>query len=67
MEEQEYNPENDLFQKWEELPEEVQDLINNFGECDTYKLCNKLLKKLEPLGYTFNYYLDANPYNLRKI
>jgi len=64
---EEYNPENDLFDKWEALPQPVQDLLNNFGECDTYKLCDKLLRKLKPLGYTFDYYLDAQPYNLRTI
>jgi hypothetical protein len=26
-----------------------------------------MLKELEPLGYTFEYYLDAEPFNLRKI
>jgi hypothetical protein len=26
-----------------------------------------MLNELKPLGYTFDFYLDAQPYNLQKI
>jgi len=57
----------DFFERPELLPKKVRNIIDNFGDCDTYMLSDKLLKKLNKLGYTFDYYLDATPYNLRKI
>ncbi len=56
----------DLFEHPELLPKEVQTILNEFTE-PTYKECKQLLEKLKPLGYTFDYYLDAIPYNLQKI
>lgn len=58
----------DLFEHIESLPQEVQNLINNW-DCiiDTYEECDKFLAALKPLGYEFKYYLDATPYDLRKI
>jgi hypothetical protein len=61
-----HHMEKDLFDDWEKLPLNVQKIINS-QTAETYKECDKLLKKLKPLGYTFDYYLDAIPYNLRKI
>lgn len=57
----------DMFEHIDQLPEEVQNILQNFGECETYDHCEMLLDELEPYGYTFDYYLDAVPYNLRKI
>lgn len=57
----------DLFDHYELLPEAVQKVLKDAGEIDTYEQCNELLSVLEPLGYTFEYYLDAVPYDLRKI
>lgn len=57
----------DLFKNHELLPKEIQEIIEKYGECDTYKDCEKMLAELKPLGYTFEYYLDAIPYDLRKI
>jgi len=56
----------DLFEHYEELPQEVQDIIATF-EDETYTECERLLRELKPYGYTFEYYLDASPYNLTKI
>jgi hypothetical protein len=56
----------DLFESYETLPAEVKEVLFSF-EDETYEECERLLSKLEPLGYTFDYYLDASPYNLRKI
>ena len=57
----------DLFETPESLPPQVQAVIEKYGECETYEDCRKMLKALKPLGYTFDYYVDANPYDLRKI
>ena len=61
-------PENaaDLFNTPELLPENVQAIIASFAD-ETYTECERLLTELNQLGYTFDYYLDAQPYNLRKI
>jgi len=57
----------DLFQAPESLPKNVQKILLEFGDFVTYKKCENLLKVLEPLGYTFEYGLDAVPYDLRVI
>jgi|TARA_B110000259_G_scaffold107468_1_gene123196 hypothetical protein len=57
----------DLLENFEALPIEVQNLINSFGDDFTYDNCNLLLTKLKPLGYSFEYGLDATPYNLVKV
>lgn len=59
---------DDLFETPELLPESVQQVLNQFSEQEqTYENCAALQKALEPLGYTFDYYLDAVPTDLRKI
>lgn len=55
----------DMFQHQEILPEKVQDIIS--VECETYEQCEMILKALQPHGWTFSYYLDAQPYNLTEI
>jgi len=57
----------DLFNHWEELPPEVMEVLAKYSFVDTYEGCNDFLKELEPLGYTFDYDLNAICYNLRKI
>jgi len=57
----------DLFQYPELLPKKIQKILEKIGDDLTYKSCENLIKKLKPMGYTFDYYLDATPYNLRKI
>ena len=57
----------DLFENFEELPQIVQDIINSHGDDFTYKSCEALLAKLSVFGYTFEYGLDAVPYDLRKV
>ena len=56
----------DLFDYWERIPENIQDLLN-ISQDATYNDLAKLLTKLNKLGYTFEYGLDHEPYNLRKI
>ena len=58
----------DLFETPELIPSEVQDVLVTFDEdADDYQELDRLLAELEPLGYTFDYYLDAEPYGLRPI
>ena len=50
-----------------DAPEEVRDILNSFDfDSDPYKECDRLLNELEPLGYSFDYGLDGEPYNLYK-
>jgi hypothetical protein len=67
--EEEYLQAKDLFLHQEELPADVKSVLDKYGiEGEaTYETCGSMLAELEPLGYTFEYYLDAEPFNLRKI
>ncbi len=56
----------DLFEHYETLPQAVQNIIAEWHD-ESYEECDKMLARLEPLGYTFEYSLDASPYNLTKI
>jgi hypothetical protein len=58
----------DLFETPELIPENVQAALESFDEeADPYHELDRVLKEIEPMGYTFNYYLDADPYGLRPI
>ena len=63
----EFEDEVDLFEDHENLPKEVQDVLEAFGEVEGYEGCRALIDALEPLGYTCEYGLDACPYGLKKI
>jgi DNA-binding ferritin-like protein len=59
----------DLFEDYENIPTEVNAILekyDNFQDAD-YEDLNRGLEELEKIGYTFNYGLDASPYDLRKI
>ena len=57
----------DLFETPELIPSEVQKILETFDEDkpNTYLELDRLLNELENIGYTFDYYLDAEPYGLR--
>lgn len=59
----------DLFETPELIPNEVQAILETFDEDsgNTYLELDRILGEIEPLGYTFDYYLDAEPYGLRPI
>ena len=59
----------DLFETPELIPNEVQLVLESFDEDsdNTYLELDRLLSEIEPLGYIFDYYLDAEPYGLRPI
>ena len=59
----------DLFETPELIPENVQAVFDTFDEdsANTYYELDRILNEIEPMGYTFDYYLDAEPYGLRPI
>ncbi len=59
----------DLFETRELIPNNVQAVLETFNEdCDnTYLELDRILNEIKPMGYTFDYYLDADPYGLRPI
>lgn len=57
----------DLFETPELIPDEVGLILEALEEGSSYEDLERILKKIKPLGYTFEYYLDAVPYGLRKI
>lgn len=58
----------DLFEQYEKLPQNVQDVLSKHSEGDsTYDSCEALKSDLEVVGYTCDYGLDASPFNLKLI
>jgi hypothetical protein len=59
----------DLFETPELIPQDVQAILETFNEDtpNTYEELNRLTNELEIIGYTFDYYLDADPYGLRPV
>ncbi|MEK6829794.1 MAG: hypothetical protein AABY15_06770 [Nanoarchaeota archaeon] len=59
----------DLFEHYDKLPQAVRDIISKYGEDwdETYENCRNMLLEVEAHGYTFDYYLDAEPYDLRRM
>ena len=60
-----------LFEHYTEQPPELQKICNHWAEIQatdglTYKDCKKFLDQVQEIGYTFDYELSAEPYNLRK-
>jgi len=59
----------DLFKTPDLIPSEVQAILETFDEetGNTYLELARLVKELELIGFTFDYYLDADPYGLRPV
>ena len=58
----------DLFEQYETLPQQVINILEAFDEDgDAYQECKKMEHRLLPLGYTFDWGLDGEPFNLRRI
>lgn len=59
----------DLFETPELIPNEIQAILETFDEDapNGYHELDRILNLIEPLGYVFDYYLDAEPYGLRPI
>ena len=56
----------DLFETPHLIPTQIADILSEYDET-SYEINNLILKRIEILGYTFDYGLDGAPYNLRKI
>jgi hypothetical protein len=62
------NVHEDLFENYEQLPENVQELILEYThETLDYNQFEDFIELLAPLGYTCSYGLDAVPYDLKQI
>jgi len=59
----------DLFETPELIPSEVQAVFETFNEDsdNSYYELDRILREIEPLGYIFDYYLQAEPFGLRPI
>ena len=57
----------DLFETPELIPQPLQNLFAKFDDVSTYTQCEALSRRVESMGYTFDYELDAQPYNLRPL
>ncbi len=58
----------DLFETPELIPNEVQAILETFDQdASPYIELERLLTEIKPLGYIFDYFLDADPYGLRPI
>lgn len=65
----EFEEETDLFSTPELLPETMQEVLDKYEAIGyfTYSIIRDMLYEVNQLGYTFEYGLDAVPYDLRKI
>lgn len=60
----------DLFEDYENIPTKVQKVLDKYAEGfedGSYDELEKALSKLNAIGYTFDYDLDGQAYDLRKI
>jgi uncharacterized protein YozE (UPF0346 family) len=60
----------DLFEHYELIPKDsdLYNLLCKYAELDNdYTILKEFHKEVELIGYTFDYYLDAEPYGLRPI
>lgn len=56
----------DMFEQYELLPIEVQAILDKYSEKENdYENCSNLVDELEQVGWTCDYGLDAEPFNLR--
>lgn len=57
----------DLFDNYDELPDEVKAVLTKHAHAEGYSGCNDLKDDLELIGYTCDYGLDAVPHSLQKL
>lgn len=59
----------DLLENYHLLPDEVQAILMDFNEDadNIYIECKETVKKLELQGYTADYGLDGNLFDLKKL
>jgi DNA repair protein RadC len=60
----------DLFEDYDNIPPEVQAILNEYEESfedGNYQGLQNAKDELEQIGYTFDFYLDGEAYDLRRI
>lgn len=57
----------DLFESYELQPKALKKIVDKYGEFFTYHECKEFLKEVEAIGFTFDYGLDGEPFELRAI
>lgn len=57
----------DLFEHMDELPVPVQNVLSKYENAESYTELHRMGKELRKLGYSFDYGLDAIPYNLKQL
>jgi hypothetical protein len=62
----------DLFEHPNELPENVKAILRRYNDLETengiqYTDLMQMGKEMAVNGYSFDFYLDCIPYNLKKI
>jgi len=60
----------DLFEDYKDIPKKLQKVLNKYDSYlsgGDYRQLEIVLGEVEKVGYTFEYYLDAVPYDLRPI
>lgn len=58
----------DLFEHYQELPENVREIIEKYAKDDLdYKDCENFTKELNQVGYTCDYDLSATCFDLKPI
>ena len=55
----------DLFEQYETLPDEVRAIIDTIEQ--SYQRLLEADRSMNKIGYSFEWGIDAIPYNLRKI
>lgn len=55
----------DLFNTPELIPDNVRQILRQ--EAESYEELDNLIARVNELGYTFDYDLHCEPYNLRKL
>lgn len=64
------NKKIDLFEDYENIPENVQNILDEYSEDfedGNYAGLQKAQKELEAIGYTFDFYVDGSAYGLRPL
>ena len=61
-----------LFENYENQSPELAKIVNKWAdkmnfEGYNFTNCKGFLKQVEAIGYTFEYGLDAEPFNLKKL
>jgi len=59
----------DLFEDYKKQPKNLKVICNKWLEVEEldYIQCEEFLKEVQAIGYTFNYELGSEPFNLRLI